>query len=151
MRSKLRKGSLSKADESSLSMYMGNSSMASARFDASSSFNESQKGEPLASSQRSANGNSSAAVFSSVSSSSSSRKSLISNPSNFLHVQHMGPQDGKMLLQVDPAQSQVTHTTHKISPATLQNLPSLAIFEKKYFFYRPISYIFLNKWLFIFI
>lgn len=135
MRSKLRKGSLSKADESTLSVLMlsqhsGNSSAAS--FSNTTNGNKEHAASNGNTSTNSGGGTVAGAGVNSASS-SSSRKSLISNPSNFQHLQHMGPSDGKMLMQVEPTPNQ--KVTHHISPATLQNLPTLGLFEKKYVFY----------------
>jgi len=131
MRSKLRKGSLSKADESTLSVLMlsqhsGNSSAAS--FSNTTNGTKEHAMSNGNTSSTSGGGTVAGAGVNSASS-SSSRKSLISNPTNFQHLHHMGPSDGKMLMQVEPVP--VQKVTHQISPATLTNLPTLGLFDKK--------------------
>jgi serine/threonine-protein kinase MRCK len=80
MRSKLRKGSLNKADEQSLSILMSSGSSSANSFSTT-------------------NPNTSVLIANQVKDlNSSSRKSIISNPSNFQHLQHMGPHDGKIFM-----------------------------------------------------
>lgn len=80
MRSKLRKGSLNKADEQSLSILMSSGSSSANSFSIT-------------------NPNTSVLIPNQVKDlNSSSRKSIISNPSNFQHLQHMGPNEGKLFV-----------------------------------------------------
>ena len=126
MRSKYRKGSLNKADETYLSLLnqssvtnhtsssvgaqpssavaTGSTALNYSNSTASSGTAVSQQAPYVASGASSGGGG------------GSSRKSLISNPINFQHLQHMGPNDGKSLL--------VNHH-HAVMQAPLSHNPSM--------------------------
>ena len=105
MRSKYRKGSLNKSDETYLSLL----NQSTVTNQTSSSIGQ-PTGPGLPGSTALNYSNSTASSGTAVSSqqayggagnSSNSRKSLISNPINFQHLQHMGPNDGKSFMTTD--------------------------------------------------
>ncbi len=87
IKSKFRKGSLSRNDEAYLSLTnnVANTSISGAN-------NEKPSGGSTALNYSNSNASSS---------NSTSRKSLISNPINFQHIQHIGPSDGKSIMTSD--------------------------------------------------
>ena len=88
IKTKYRKGSLSRADETHLSL--------------SNSTNSTiNQGPPIGGSTALNYSNSNASSSGASQSNSTSRKSLISNPINFQHIKHMGPSDGKTYLTTD--------------------------------------------------
>lgn len=102
IKSKYRKGSLSRADEThlSLSNSMSNTSNNTNNHQSTATptttSGSAGSGSPLTYSNSNASSGSGGTVQ------SNSRKSLISNPINFQHIQHMGPNDGKTFMHVDP-------------------------------------------------
>jgi len=91
IKSKFRKGSLSRTEENYLSL-VGNATFIA---------QQNQLPLPHPTSTGSTALNYSNSNVSNQSQSSNSRKSLISNPINFQHLQHMGPNDGKSFMTTD--------------------------------------------------
>ncbi len=116
MRSKYRKGSLNKTDEA-INVALSNA--------ASSSSSATTSTSQIQNSQN--NDNNMSSVFN-HNTTSSSRKSLISNPTNFQHLQHMGPNDGKLFMHdtntLVTQRSSHPHNTNTNTSATLQNTSS---------------------------
>jgi hypothetical protein len=93
VKSKLRKASLSRSDETYLTL--SNNSTSSA--------GHQQQTQPIMGGSTALNySNSTASSSGASNSNSNSRKSLISNPINFQHLQHMGPNDGKTFMSEPP-------------------------------------------------
>ena len=90
IKSKFRKGSLSRTEENYLSL-VGNASF----------ITQQNQAPPPPHPTGSTALNYSNSNVSNQSQSSNSRKSLISNPINFQHLQHMGPNDGKSFMTTD--------------------------------------------------
>jgi hypothetical protein len=94
VKSKLRKASLSRSDETYLTL--SNNSTSSA--------GQPQQPQPIVGGSTALNySNSTASSSGASNSNSNSRKSLISNPINFQHLQHMGPSDGKTFMSEPPS------------------------------------------------
>lgn len=106
IKSKYRKGSLSRADETHLSL--SNSISSSSNQTGSGGLGGMQQqqistsGSPLNYSNSNASSGSGGTNVTQSQTNSTSRKSLISNPINFQHIQHMGPHDGKSFMHTDP-------------------------------------------------
>jgi hypothetical protein len=101
IKSKYRKGSLSRADETHLSL---SNSMSNTTTTTTATTGSGGSGSPLTYSNSNASSGSGGTVNNNQmqTNNSNSRKSLISNPINFQHIQHMGPNDGKTYMHVDP-------------------------------------------------
>ncbi len=96
VKSKLRKGSLSRTDDTYLSL-VNTARDQSLSGQQQAQFNNANGSTSLNYSNSAASQANSAANTTST----SSRKSLISNPINFQHRQHMGPSDGKSFMTTD--------------------------------------------------
>ena len=119
MRSKYRKGSLNKPDEHVSFNHAASSSSSSAN----TSTSQIQNNDII---------NHVIGLNHNLSTSSSSRKSLISNPTNFQHLQHMGPNDGKIFMHdtntISSAQRLTNQNYNNLntnSSATLQNTSTI--------------------------
>lgn len=106
IKSKLRKGSLSRTDETYQSLV--NASKNYEHHPAHGHHHHHAAGAAVVGSTSLSYSNSTVSQNNtSQQSSSSSRKSLISNPINFQHLQHMGPNDGKSFMTIDIPQVRV--------------------------------------------
>ena len=118
MRSKYRKGSLNKHDEN-ITIALNNAAAVAS----SSSSSATTSVSHMQNSQFHDN----VSLFN-HNPTSSSRKSLISNPTNFQHIQHMGPNDGKLFMHDTNTLSSTQRSTNQTysnlnsnTSATLQN------------------------------
>jgi hypothetical protein len=102
VKSKYRKGSLSRNDEAFLSL--SNPSNTSPGIQAPIGSTALNYSNSTASSSGASHGN------------SNSRKSLISNPINFQHIHHMGPNDGKSFMTSDLTSPTSIHGNNGLPP-----------------------------------
>jgi trimeric autotransporter adhesin len=115
IKSKYRKGSLNRGDNDNyLSISTPNHQLQHQ--------NSQQSGQPPQQGSTSLNYSNSSASSTGggshypLSNTSTSRKSLISNPMNFMHIQHMGPNDGKSLISSDSVQPSCNSNLSSLPP-----------------------------------